>query len=424
MEVATKDFPLITTKLLVYNDFDEIPDLLEPEQESLDAVIFGGLVGMAYAHKYLKRKTLWLGLPRSGSSIFRVLLLAMRHGYNIESLSYDSYEPAILREVFLELNYDIPDTEFRCFKGNKTDSSYSEDVLQFHIDNYRHKGVSACITGLQKVNCRLDAMGIPNFMVYPTRSVIREQLFFAQQFHQARQEAKGQIMVMMVGIGFPSDYSIMLEGDDSFILEKMKIVQHIHRYAGQLQASMLEESPRDFMLLSTKDVMALETQQFTRLALLEWMEREVNYPVSVGIGHGDTVALAKKNAVRAMLRARKERHNAAYVHMSDGNLLGPILPEKKNRDKNVRIDDKFLQIAEKADLSINTVYNLHRFLVSTQKDGYTSQEIAKALKYSKRNTDRLLQRLEQNGYVSVIGKRILGKAGRPVRILTFHRDLY
>ena len=426
LDVARKEFPQVEVELLVYHDFSDVAGLLEEKQDAVDVVIFAGIVAMDYANEYVPRKKLWLSLALSGNSLFRSLLLAMRSGYDIENLSFDTYDSFVLRDVFIDLGYDIPDEAFKCFKGNTLEPSYLEQVYDYHVNNYRYKGVSACITGLQKVHERMTREEIPHLLVYPVRNVMREQLTFAQQFHQATHEAKGHIIVMLVSMGYPSDYSIMLESNAEFISEKMKVAQHIYRYAGQLQALVLEESQRDFLLLSTRDIVELETRQFSQLSLLDWMEREVHYPVAVGIGHGDSVELAKKNAVRAMLRAKKSGRNAAYVYMGDGDMTGPIVaarPAAGLAEGETRIDSKFLLIAEKADLSINTIYNLHRFLARTSKDGYTSQEIAKALDYSKRYTDKLLQRLEELKYVSVSGKRILGKAGRPVRILTFHKDL-
>jgi hypothetical protein len=427
LDVAQKEFQQVKVEPIIYHDFNEVAGLLEAKQDSLDVVIFAGIVAMDYAREYVPQKKLWLSLGLAGSSLFRSLLLAMRSGYDIENLSFDTYELFVLSDVFADLGYAVPEQSFRCFKGNTVSPAYLDEVFEFHVNNYKHQGVSACITGLQKVHERLSGAGIPNLIVYPVRSVMREQLNFAGQFHRATSEAKGHIIVMLVSMGYPSDYSIMLEGNDEFISEKMKIARHIYRYAGKLQAVVLEESQRDFLLLSTRDIVTLETRQFSRLSLLEWMEREVNYPVAVGIGLDDSVALAKKNAVRAMLLAKKRVRNSAYACMSDGSMVGPIVAARRaasQEENELRIDGKFLHIADKTDLSVNTVYNLHRFLARTNQDGYTSLEIAKALDYSKRYTDKLLQRLEECKYVTVSGRRILGQAGRPVRILTFHKDFY
>jgi len=423
IDIAKEKFPDIHIERLNYQNFSEVPELLEEKQSTFDAVIFAGIVAKDYASKYVTQKTLWSSMLLSGTSVFRTLLVAMRSGYDIKNLCFDTFDASVLRDTYRDIACDIGENEFRCFKGDTLDPSYLDQVFAYHVDNYRNKGVSACVTGLQKVHERLTEEGIPNLIIFPVTSVMHEQLRFAQQFYQATIEAKGRIAGMMINLGYPSDYSMMLDGNDEFIAEKMKISQRIYRYASQLQAAVFEESKRDFLLLSTRDILALETKNYTRLSLLEWMEREVYYPVAVGIGLGDSVETAKKNAVRAMLQAQKHGKNAAYAHMGNGNVIGPIAVEKKD-DAPSHIDAKLLKIAEKADLSVNKIYNLHRFLVNTQKDGYTSQEIATALECSKRNADRLLQRLEQLQYVSVAGKRIFGKAGRPVRILTFHKDLY
>jgi hypothetical protein len=421
MEVVASDFPHLDVQYLVYDSFNEVPGLIGDRQTEFDAVIFGGHVSMAYADAYLQRKTLWVRLPRSGSSILSALLTAVRRGWDVMKLSFDSYEESLLLEVYRELEYE-PKGSLLAFRGNMLHEAYSEDALKFHRENLRTRKAVACCTALNKVHLQLDKEQLPNLHLLATRDVMREQLYFVQRFYRAKEEAKGRISAFLITIDFPSDYSVMQETDDMFMVERMKIVQQIYRYAGYLQATVLEVSLRDYLLFSTREIIEMETDHYRSFELLNWMERETLYTVSIGIGHGDTVAGAKSNAVTAMLRARGYIRNSAYVCSGDESFIGPFFSNSANQDrKEPLIDSKLLRISETTGISVNTLYRLRCFVLTHCPQGtFTSQTLAAGLALSKRHMDKILQNLEQRGFVRVVGKRIMDKSGRPSRVFAIN----
>ncbi len=416
-DLVATEFSRMEVECFFYETFDKIPELLDGQQEKFDAVLFSGHAAMAHADARLPRKTRWAVLSKMGSSILCALLNASRMGWDITKLSFDSYSEALLRETYGELGYAAAGMEFLTFKGVMADSSYIEDALRFHRDNLAGGKAVGCLTGLQAVHLRLNGAGLPNIMIVPTRNVIREQLGFLEQFHRAKEEAKGQISAVLVTIDFPSDHSVMRESDDLFIMEKMKIGQQIYRYAGQLQATVLEASLRDYLLFSTRRIIETETCHYRNFALLQRLEEETLYSVSIGIGHGDTVAIAKSNAVAAMLRAQKHGHNSAYVCMNDGNFIGPFFRDTAGRE-DAQVDARLLKVADATGLSVNTLYRLHCFLLVEPGKNFTSQEFAEGLAINRRSADRILQTLDEKGFVRTMGRRIMNKGGRPSRVVS------
>jgi hypothetical protein len=414
--VAESDFSHLDVEYLIYETFDEVPKIVGDRQEEFDAVLFSGHVAMTYANAYQQRKTLWVQLPRAGGTVLCAFLSAVRMGWDITRLSFDSYDEALLLEIYKELDYEVK-SPLLVFKGNMLDSLYSENALNFHRNNLRTQKATGCLTALNRVHLRLNEERLPNLFLSTTRDVIREQLNFVQQFYRARKEAEGRIIVLWVTIDFPSDYSIMQETDDLFMLERMKIAQQIYRYASHLQAAVLEMSLRDYLLFSTKEIIEMETDYYQSFKLLDWMEQETFYNVSIGVGYGDTVAGARSSAVAAMLRAKGHNRNSACVCLGDRNFIGPFFSAAAGR-KEPPIDSKLLAAAESTGISVNTLYKLHCFVLSHNAQGtFTSQALADGLALSKRRVDRILQNLEQHGFVKVVGKRVMEKSGRPSRVL-------
>jgi hypothetical protein len=416
LSVVESDFPHLDAECLIYGKFDEVPKLVGERQEEFDAVLFGGHVAMTYANAYQQRKTLWSQLPRAGSTVLCAFLNAVRVGWDITKLSFDSYDETLLLEIYKELGYDAK-PPLLIFRGNMLDSTYSEDALNFHRENLRTRKATGCLTALSGVRLQLQRERLPVLFLSTTRDVIREQLNFVQQFYRAKKEAEGLIGVLWITIDFPPDYSVMQESDDTFMLERMKIAQQIYRYASHLQATVLEMSLRDYLLFSTKKIIEMETDDYRHFKLLDWMEQETFYNVSMGVGYGDTVAGARSSAVAAMLRAKGRNHNSACVCVGDRNFIGPFSCTAAER-KEPPIDQKLLAAAELTGISVNTLYKLHCFVMSHNAQGtFTSQALADGLELSKRRVDKILQNLEQHGFVKVVGKRVMEKSGRPSRVL-------
>ncbi|GHV34751.1 hypothetical protein FACS1894187_06000 [Synergistales bacterium] len=415
--VVESDFPHLSVQYLIYDSFDDVPGLIEDRQREFDAIIFAGHVTMAYANARLRRETLWIQLPRAGSTILCALLSVIRKGWDVSKLSFDSYDESLLLEIYDELGY-VMEKPLLVFKDNMLSGTYSEDALKFHKNNLRTQEATACCTCLYKVHMQLDMEHLPNIYIVPTRDVIREQLHFIQQFYRAREEAKGRLSVFLITIDFPSDHSVMQERDDLFMFEKMKVSQQIYRYAGHLQATVLEASLRDYLLFSTKEIIEMETNHYKNFELLNLMERETLYTVSIGVGHGDTVAGAKSNAVAAMLKAKGHSCNSAYVCLNDGNFIGPFFSASAGRDrKEPSIDDKLLRASELTGISVNTLYKLRCFVLNYCPQGtFTSHALAEGLTLSKRHVNKILQNLEQHNFAKVVGKRLMDKSGRPSRL--------
>ncbi len=62
------------------------------------------------------------------------------------------------------------------------------------------------------------------------------------------------------------------------------------------------------------------------------------------------------------------------------------------------------------------VFKLHCIIDQEKKNSFTSAELASHLRITPRSVNRILLKLESSGHAKLIGKRIIGKTGRPSRV--------
>ena len=267
----------------------------------------------------------------------------------------------------------------------------------------------------------LKKNGIYCFTAYPSRAVIRETLSKLYLKHQAIQNQKSKIVILSIEIDLPSEYSVISKDEYSYIHEKMELLEMIYKFAQDIKAAVVEASYNTFLLFSTKNVLELETDNFKNISLLNEISKNSLHTVSIGIGYGSTAQDAKYNANLGVIKSKQYNINSAYIVYENNKIEGPIMANNKNYEtKNNLIDKKLALISETSGVSINTVFTIYNIISKYKKTHFTSKELSEACNLSTRNINRIITKLEINGYCSIVGKKIVNNTGRPSRIIKFN----
>lgn len=439
-DIISEEFNFIDLTCIVYNSHKEIPQLVKEEQNKYNALMFAGSLPYAYAKSIVKPMVQWEFIPLQGNSLLSALLNAAHSGYNIQKISTEfisSYIIDVYNEVGIDLvnlcaisdNKDLLKNEILFLDNNPlegeilvSDNSLNEKAYLFHRENYKNKTVDFCITGLKYVNEKLNNDKIPNLMVYPTKEDIIKAFLNMHLKYKANTSQNSQIVVLAVRIDIPDEYSVNINDEYGYILEREKITEQVYLFAHKIQAAVVQTSPQDYLLFSTKKILELETNNFSKIELFSYVRKKTMKSLVMGIGYGETAMEAKYNSFIGVEKAKKAGKNIAYVIYGDGSIYGPIDHSSKNTSKSYKIDERLLNIAEKSEVSINTIFKLYRIMERLKKDCFTSKELAEHYGMSVRNMNRLLIKLEDAGFAEVVGKRMMRNTGRPSRIIKINFD--
>ncbi|MDT8902602.1 hypothetical protein [Anaeroselena agilis] len=417
--IIKHEFPQIEPVKFLYKEYAEVPGLIAGPQSHLDAILFAGATPLSYAEKHVKQLIPWEFVPRSGSSLLRVLLqIALSKKYDIRRLSTDLYDVEQLSETYEEIG--IAKSDFQIYTVNKTpiDDEYIDYVCAFHEQHFLCNQVSCCITALSTVHERLKAKNIPCFLVDPTANVIRQTLHKMQLNHLAQVSQQSQIVAICVRIDFPDEYSLFRDSEYQYNIAKTNVARHIYLFAQRVQAATIEVGAREFLLFSTRQLLESVTENYEKIDLLEAVRKNTANTISLGVGYGQTAQEAKASAGLGMERASKLGGNTAFIVYNRNKTIGPIRTGEETRQKspNRKIDGNLLAISEKSDLSINTIFQLHSILERQGKTRFTAAELASLAGVTPRTMNRILAKLALHGFCIEVGRRVLTK-GRPSRII-------
>ena len=414
------EFRQIEPYYLIYNDYKEVYKDLDKIQKNFDAILFGGKLPYLYCTEKIKQEVMWSYVPRTGSTLLTALAYLSRQGYDLKKICFDTYSEEVLKEVYEELDI-AKNFKPLLFKGDPLSDNYINEVFDFHLRNIKSGKADIVFTHIFLLHNKMQQLQLPSFFAVTTYNVLREQIEKLEQYSYIQKGEAGQVAVLFINIDYPPEYLLMQETSEHYLDEKRNIEKRIYRYADKILGFVIELSNNTYMILSTSASVKKETDSYRYISLLDSLEKYTLYTVSIGLGQDDNVAQARKNAIAAMLSAHKHKKNSAYIRLGNGKVLGPLYAEDKITTKQP-LDNRLDKIAKHTGMSVNTVYAIYAFASSKSDGCFTSIELAENMGINKRSTDRFLRRLEDYGYIKVTGSRMLGKSGRPSRIMRFYLE--
>ena len=417
LKMAKKDIRDVDISLLIYNDYRNCVNLLKSHEKKYDGIVFAGLAAYAYSKVYLTPNSIWEYLPLQNGSLTNSLLQAVYAGYDIKNISIDLYSYSDLSEIFKILNVDLQTVKVNSLHLKIDNEYYNEIAFNFHKRNYEENKEVCIITAFNTVHHKLLENNITNFMTVPTRVLIKDTFQKVILKYNAKVNKESQIVIGYIQINFPNEYSIINMHEYYYVKEKNKISEMIYSFAQDIKAAVTEVSFNMYQLVSTRNVLEVETDNFREFEILNSVSQNSLHNLSIGFGYGKTADEAKLNANLAMIKSKKIGQNCLYVIYENKEVIGPItnISEKKEQ----KIDSKLMIIAEDCNVSIKKIFSIYNAIDKYQKNVFTPKEIADICKMSIRSTNKLLTVLENHGYTEIVGKKFSNGSGRPTRIIKF-----
>ncbi|MBF4692538.1 HTH domain-containing protein [Fusibacter ferrireducens] len=418
-------FEDVKTFKIEFSIFEQIPNIIQylhVQESNLDAVIFSSKVSYDIVNHAMHSKNPWVYVDRNHIQLQRLLLkIAVQKKYDPLHISVDCFNEKSIINAYSEIGLQKNEYQFYEIKPDIFNPHFANEINHFHLYNYYKKKVSVCITEFPSIYADLKSKGIPCMLSETTFEDVHQAVQKLELKIRSRINESSQIVVLAIEIDQTNEYSIITENDYQMMTEKIKVTEKIYLFAQRIQATVIEIGKRGYLLFSTKNILENETEKLQHMALLDDVSSSTSSTISVGIGYGITAREANYNANLGMLKAQKSGGNHCYA-VNEGVYIGPILNTIPSKEKRtLKIDDKFLKVSESTGISIDTIFRIQCY-IDQQKDIFTPKELATYLEISKRSVDRILDKLEYSGYMTVVGKKSETGTGRPSRIIKISFD--
>lgn len=420
--VVNRSFPMLKAEYLPYNHFSDTTNIIHNINDFADIVLFAGQISYNLSKEYLtKRNVFHKYIAPCKSSLTRALFEAKLRGFDLQSISMDSYTLSDIEYVQQDLRNTIG-----AIKVHQIDDDLygiqQEKITSEHIHNYMENKVGCCFTTMYATKKRLESLKIPHILIGHSVAKIEESIHNALLEYKFYREINSEkTVVLNVSMDEYDEHSIYRYDDYQQSVHIGKIATHVYQFANQLNAAVIKSTPKEFWLFTNERVLLSYTNNLKNIDLIKNVYNSSAHTVSVGIGYADNSMEAKTAAAKALQRARAMGGNKAIICKND-EFMTPL--ESVASIGHEIIDTAILSIAQKSGITIKQAFKLIAALQSAPDKSFTSAELATLMDYNIRTLNRLLEKLEMAGYCSIIGKKVLSGAGRPSRIIKFKFDKF
>lgn len=418
-QVIDKKFEFIETHPIQINYMQQVNTTLtyiKEHFEEFDGIIFTGKVIYDIMNQNIHSQKPWVYLENDDSQLQRILLRAsLKNNMDISNITIDSYDIDSVTSIYYDFGFETSDYTFYTTSINTMSDHIFKTLYDFH-KNQHFLSQTTAITGISTVYKMLIEDSIPCMLLTPNETSIINIIHNLLEKIKIAEMITSQIVVISVEKDIEGDYELNSENEYAIMLEKTKITEEIYKFAQSIQAAVVENE-KSYILFTTRSILEYETNNLREIAILASVKKRTSHTISVGIGFGVTAREAKSNSITGKNKALKMGGNQCFIVYKKNEMSRVLAIEKTDQTSPSQYN--FKSISENSGISVNNIYQIKCIMDMYKKNTFTSLELSKEFGNSLRSMNRLIEKLELAGYVEIIGKRVVGKAGRPSRILKF-----
>ena len=349
----------------------------------------------------------------AASFVHALLIAQSKYHADIYRVSVDTLDYVTVMKTYRSLELDMDHVQPVSISVDTNAAHFVDATAKTHRESYRSGLCSVCITNIRNVQDTLAAEGIPCVLMAPSPdNYISEVRRLILSWH-AKEKAKEGSVIIRIHAELSGDYYLNRKTMVQSVLDLAKLAEQIVLFAQLVSGAYLRMGEQDFAVICSYEVLSDTTDRFSHFDLLAQVYGGTPYRLAVGIGTGLHFQQALANAELGTQRAWEEGSNRAYLVYAEDRFVGPIQPNELMHVKRSQFDPQLLKVAQDCALSNNTVLKISTFVQRKNNGTFFTAELAEELHISFRTAARIVEKLEQNGYIVEVGRSVLNGRGRP-----------
>ncbi|SEA29374.1 hypothetical protein SAMN05660420_01748 [Desulfuromusa kysingii] len=388
-----------------FSDYSKASQTVK-EIENVDGILFVG----SYSY-YLTKSEHQSSIPTTFFEFDETGIMKLITSSSLQNvpkiISIDTVKSSVIQQIYRELGFPL--THVNSIFHDKILTV--EDIVNFHIENYRLNNKTTIITGFFSVYKYLKKNNYPCMLINHT--------YFSVQ--KGCDKIIESINFMNFSRNHPAVVIIKIDKDNSpNERNEFKYQRFIYRYFNymldfqeKLQSFVFNRGSENYYLISTRGFIEDYTDKYRCFPLLYHLFVKFKVTVSIGIGYGSSPISAMSNAKQALELASKQT-NTVKILTQLGQIISPA--DTKDSGYNIKnFDEQIIQIADDSGVTPENISKIKGILERQNSQHMTAYELSEALGITPRSGNRLLTKLFQAGYAKESRVERPAK-GRPSRV--------
>ncbi|MFD4706224.1 hypothetical protein ACFWM3_15330 [Gottfriedia sp. NPDC058432] len=396
-----------------YEEPAETKEIVKKHDRDVDVWLFSGQLPYNIAKKTLHSIEKLLYVPHTESSVYKSLLNIMYlNGKLIRQLSVDMPTYSNLLDDALE-QLNNPFDQLFIKKFDEEDINL-EEILQFHLQLWNANKTEGVLTNFPSVFQELKKREIPVEWISTSKVDIRHTLKLIIEKVKGLYFKESQIGVELVEI--ENFESIIRKSKSPYHLQhiELRIKNVLLTLCEQLNGSLIEKGYGKYLIYSSRGAIEREINMLENT--IEQLSLEADSIVSVGIGFGETVFSAEKNAIESIQQSKESNNRKILIVQENGEIIESFGSEEEITYAYRTDDQELLQKLKLGNISVKTFHKVENLIKRMRWNDFTTKSLAEQLNMTERNARRIVADLCEVELLECIGEESLSYRGRPSKI--------
>lgn len=396
-----------------YEEPAETKEIVKKHDRDVDVWLFSGQLPYNIAKKTLHSIEKLLYVPHTESSVYKSLLNIMYlNSKLIRQLSVDMPTYSNLLDDALE-QLNNPFDQLFIKKFDEEDINL-EEILQFHLQLWNANKTEGVLTNFPSIFQELKKREIPVEWISTSRVDIRHTLKLIIEKVKGLYFKESQIGVELVEI--ENFESIIRKSKSPYHLQhiELRIKNVLLTLCEQLNGSLIEKGYGKYLIYSSRGAIEREINMLENT--IEQLSLEADSIVSVGIGFGETVFSAEKNAIESIQQSKELNNRKILIVQENGEIIESLGSEEEITYAYRTDDQELLQKLKLGNISVKTFHKVENLIKRMGWNDFTTKSLAEQLNMTERNARRIVADLCEVELLECIGEESLSYRGRPSKI--------
>lgn len=401
-----------------YSAAEQLPHIIRKHRYEVTQWIFSGPIPYEYCvNNGLITPEEASYPPLHGMALLGTCLQVMHdQGQFIENMSLDVVDESIVQSLFSE--YQLHNIKFELHHYDGT-VNYDE-LIDFHVQNYRSGKTKVALTCLAKVYWELTALGIPCYRVKPSKLAI--QTIFNLLVSRAKSHVYEKQKVAVVGFELLKAERKSKKADYSFYEreKELEFEQELLQVAKKLNGALINKGRGIYFIYTTQGDYELLFASSSIMNIGKEISLRTSLDVQIGIGSGYTIHGAELNTQTAFEYVTENQEMKA-IYVDEGGVIVDLSDSKIiDSETGNQLPDYWLDILTQHNYREAIPAKIYQYIKLKNIPYFSSELITGLLKSTERNSRRILSEMEHMGLIREAAEEIKsGKRGRPKKIYEF-----
>ncbi len=395
-----------------YDDAHETVEIIKKNSYKAKGWLFSGSLPYMLAIEAFGSDENFSHCAFDGAGLYKCFLQVAYHQNTvIERLSIDIPDMENLTQALQEL--DLPNRDIYVNRYNTNFDTLS--IVQFHRELWQAGKTDAAITSLGAAYLALKQDGnIPVYRNSVTSTSIRYALKVIVGKTNASFFRNSQVGLEVIEIENFDDVIEKTASSYNIKRLELRISKELIDLSEKLNGCLLERGRGRYEISSSRG--AIDREMGLLKDVIRRLSLEMNVPVAVGVGFGETVSSAEMNARRALLHAKKRKKEKLVIIQEDGILVESVGQPEELSYAYYSDDQELLKKLHEADVGIKNYKKIEATIRRMRWNTFTSSQLAEELSVTERNVRRIFTGLTKVGLIECIGEEFSTVRGRPSRL--------